>query len=305
MNSSDDYSNILGRVKNIVLPEVPGRGLMNNGEIFEFQTASICSQEYLIDYIKKFVAQQESYKYSKARAIPVLPEEVSSQLFLNSSYSLNNIPIGILKSNLEVRKFDFTAELSTFVTANELKYIKPVINELSKLIKAIPNTYSIMIDIDNIFETSKDLFAYYFNKKLDSVFDQLISIVEKISVNSKENFVCIFTGLNKLNTKVDSKKIEKFVSVAGKCEKFNFIIADEAREIKNLRMENWFRPLFNDYNGIWIGNGVMDQSTLKLTTLDREMRERIGNNYAWVLKNGDGKLIKIISDGSVGDDDES
>ena len=114
-------------------------------------------------------------------------------------------------------------------------------------------------------------------------------------------------GLDKFIAKInDNKKIEEFNKLLKKYEHISIIAVEDANKIKTYAYESWFKDFYNTNEGIWIGKGVSDQSTLRLTNLTREMTKEIKNNMGYHIVESTGTLIKLIDfiTKDVGDNNE-
>jgi len=49
-------------------------------------------------------------------------------------------------------------------------------------------------------------------------------------------------------------------------------------------------------NGIWIGSGVMEQPVIKLADMNKKYKEKITEEYAWIFKNSNATLVKLVND---------
>lgn len=86
----------------------------------------------------------------------------------------------------------------------------------------------------------------------------------------------------------------------------NFVLIDSIDKIKKIEYETWFKDGFNASDGIWIGDGINDQFTLKVSVRTDEVRESTEDEFCFVLKRGKPVLVKYISDftNKVDDEDE-
>ena len=66
--------------------------------------------------------------------------------------------------------------------------------------------------------------------------------------------------------------------------------------VKKFAYETWYSNSIVNVDGIWLGNGVFEQSIIKMNDFDNRYRTQISDDYAWVFKNGNSDLIKIIND---------
>ena len=74
------------------------------------------------------------------------------------------------------------------------------------------------------------------------------------------------------------------------------IIVDVVDNIKALNYEAWFKATAQLSEGIWIGNGITNQFTLKVTTNARLLRAEIDETMGYVIKKGKAVLVKLASD---------
>ena len=77
-------------------------------------------------------------------------------------------------------------------------------------------------------------------------------------------------------------------------ENANVIIIDSSYQIRKLTTELWYSSNIRSDQGIWIGSGITDQTAIRLNSGSRIYNEKINNNFAWVIKNGQGTLIKLM-----------
>ena len=74
------------------------------------------------------------------------------------------------------------------------------------------------------------------------------------------------------------------------------IVVDVIDAIKGLNYETWFKSNAQLSEGIWIGNGISNQFTLKVTTNARLLRAEIDETMGYVIKKGKAVLVKLASD---------
>ena len=48
--------------------------------------------------------------------------------------------------------------------------------------------------------------------------------------------------------------------------------------------------------GIWLGNGIGNQFTLKVTTNSRVLRQEVEPGFGYVIRKGKAELMKLMSD---------
>ena len=77
-------------------------------------------------------------------------------------------------------------------------------------------------------------------------------------------------------------------------EILKFIIVDSVDKIRKIEMEAWYRSNANGNFGIWIGNGINDQYSIKVAQKTPEMREDIPSNFCFVVKAGKPSYVKFV-----------
>ena len=66
--------------------------------------------------------------------------------------------------------------------------------------------------------------------------------------------------------------------------------------IKSFNFEPWYRGNVDLGEGIWIGNGIGNQFTLKIITSSRILRAEVEPGFGYIIKKGKALLMKFISD---------
>lgn len=74
----------------------------------------------------------------------------------------------------------------------------------------------------------------------------------------------------------------------------NFILVDSIDKIKKIEFESWYKNAINNTNGIWIGNGINEQFSLKTNAKIEEMKKGIPDNFCFVINRGIPKYVKFV-----------
>lgn len=309
-SSDDDYGTILGNVRKKYPSKVFGRGIIKKEDnIYEFQTAFVTEKETIPEVVKKTSISLKE-KYEKAKKIPVLPDIVSYEEIKESLGKTNDLIIGISKQNLEIVKYNTIKNYTTLILANDItstyNIIKPLINELlflnyskvtiintedltleegyNKYINIINNDYDKYIE--EITTYINDLNEKYISNKYNkAIFNNL----------NKNTIIILGTGelINKLNIET-KKKIGTMFEKAKDLGIINFIFIDSVDKIKKIEFETWYKSCVNNDNGIWIGQGINEQFSIKVSTRTPELKEQIKDDFCFVVKNGKPILVKYI-----------
>ena len=75
----------------------------------------------------------------------------------------------------------------------------------------------------------------------------------------------------------------------------SYIFIDSIDNIKRSELETWYKTLVKTNTGIWLGNGIMDQYSLKTNQKIEEMKRNISDDYCFVIKNGIPECVKFVS----------
>ena len=311
-NNEDDYISLLGNTNKIYPSRVFGRGIFKQGEVYEFQTALICQKEKIQDYIKEIsFAQSKTFK-DKAKQVPILPDIVSYKDIKTELGNDEEIIIGIAKSNLEIVKFNFRKDIISLIAGLDLspiyRFIKPLINQLlylnnSKIVfinaedYILEDVYSKYIDyIDNNFD---NYFEKIYNMVMDVYNKYVASGYDKTILDSIKHQSIIILGIDSFKSRLNidnSKKIATLFEKVKVLEIIDFIFIDSVDKIKKIELELWYKTCANTNEGIWIGEGINDQFSLKISQRTPELKQFIGDDFCFVIKRGKPILVKYVTD---------
>ena len=77
---------------------------------------------------------------------------------------------------------------------------------------------------------------------------------------------------------------------------FNFIVIDAVDNFKKVEYDTWFKQVTSLENAIWIGEGIANQFTIKLTrSTDRLLQTQISNDFGYSIINGRHNLMKVLT----------
>lgn len=116
-------------------------------------------------------------------------------------------------------------------------------------------------------------------------------------INSENNMnICVITGLGTILKKLSMVDKGKLTAMLGEAKNTKYIIIDTIDNIKTLSYEAWFKTNTSLSEGIWLGNGIANQFTLKVTTNSRILRAEIEPNFGYVIKKGKAILVKFVTE---------
>ncbi len=309
-NDRSDYSDIISKVGKKVPSKIYGRGLIEGEGVYEFQTAYPYYPEKLADYIKVISTRLRSICKSSATKIPVLPEAVTIDFVEEKIGKLNTIPVGIAKNDLDISTFDFKENSISVITANDYYGEKRFIKALIKLITKVPYQKVAVIDASKLF-TNQNIADSYINSNFDKICEVISKNNEKqkqiyeandyneTSLKDFEKTTYFIIGLSVFLTRISEENKKAFFNALTTSKEYNvdnFIIVETTDKLKTYAYEDWYKNSFDDSFGIWLGNGIADQYSFKLTSMPRTLREEIPEGFGYVIKNGKATLVKLVID---------
>lgn len=307
-NNNDDYTSILGNVNKTYPSKIFGRGIIKTDDVYEFQIALATEKDNIPKYIKDICEEYNSKYDVEAKKIPTLPKYVDYKTIEKEFKEQDELIIGIGKESLEVETYDFDKNYATMVTGLDLNCTESFLNPLINQIVAKDKSSLVVINTEEYH--IEDTKAYqYVNQQFNEIFTSLINFVTsqnelyvKNNYNreifeGKKPITCIIIGIESFKNRLSSENKLKFDSLftLGKdLGIINFILVDSIDKIKKVEFESWYKSSVNNTNGIWLGNGINDQFTLKLSSKLEEMKKDIPDNFCFVVNRGIPKFVKYV-----------
>ena len=296
LNNDDDYFNIFDNVGKKRPSHIFGRGLipLNNGEIYEFQTAKICEPQNWNTFIKKEIEELNKKCKNPTAPIPTIPRRVSLEDMKKHITDMSGLPIGIEKNNLEIYKYDFIRRKVTIISSKNIEDSLRFATNIIEEIKLIKDTELFVLDAENIFKTNKaDLEKEY------------TRLVIRLNQNNNKSVVCMILGLDKFINSLDGQDIEFLEMIQKSDSNPNacFIIVENVTKAKNHEYDNWYKEYITKEDGIWVGNGIDNQYLFDLIS-SRNIVNNCGQSYGYVIDGGQEKMVKLLGIKDKGDDDE-
>lgn len=292
-NDSSDYGSVLSGVRKKEPSKVYGRGLISLDGVYEFQTAYSYKEEKLTEYVKVVCEKLQTICEYKAKRVPILPETVTIELLKPTFTSLKAIPVGINKETLEISYIDILANGIYTITGEDISSSTNFIQTLVRMTQQLEGVKSLVID-GNSFLNDKELgAATYVNG------EKIKESLEAIYQDQSNLNVCLIMGLNVILNKVDvaeKSKITELLDRVKSSTNVRFIIVDTIDNIKALNYELWFKNNASLSEGIWLGNGLANQFTLKVTTSTRVLRAEVEAGFGYIIKKGKAELIKLVTE---------
>jgi len=313
-NDQDDYSMIIGNTKKLYPADIYGRGLVKLDNIYEFQTAHIFSDEEQSDELIKVINELNTKYQTRARRIPVVPEKVLINDLLSDLRGLTNVPIGINKDTIETETFNFKDNYITLVSSNEDS--NSMINftrSLTKMISNVANNNLVLIDVDGNIASNYNNVSYV-NSNYDEVISKICDSMEyqykvyvqnnynKEALKTTNNTTLIVNGFSKLLLRITDDVKKRFIECLKNVKdtgQFSHIIVDRVDNLKKLEYDEWYKRVVQNNYGIWVGNGIADQTLIKTNIGFKKINNEIPIGFGIVVKNTKTNLVKLITDDEI------
>ena len=75
-----------------------------------------------------------------------------------------------------------------------------------------------------------------------------------------------------------------------------YFFIDTVDVFKNIAFEPWYKNNADLSDAIWIGNGLGNQFTIKVTTSSRLLREELPPGFGYIIKKGKANVVKLIKE---------
>jgi S-DNA-T family DNA segregation ATPase FtsK/SpoIIIE len=296
LKEASDYIFLFNTRQKIVPREIVGRGVCSINGVHEFQTISL-SPDDENKFLLQFIQSVREVNNTKARGIPSLPTQITSDYVKNYISNLTYVPIGIEKNTLSISMFNFMSNPGTIISSNKLLNTYNFACSLLLELEQIENNNLYVFDVSKKIDAEGQNITSYVCDDFETKFNEITELLNTPNEDENKPSVCVFIyDLDKLINKVsDYSMILDDLSNAVKAYgKACVIVVDGAPKLKPYEYETWYSSLFGQFEGIWVGKGVSDQSTLRIGNVEKEMMGNYKNDMGFVITENVGVLIKLI-----------
>lgn len=309
MADPDDYKLYMN---NAPIPKKnAGRGIIEVDEgMYEFQVPMLFEESRYEKSLNYVLVQLASYLKKKARKVPVIPDEVTIDLFKNKIQTISSLPLGINIKTAQISAFNFDNILNIISASshNTAKKFFPRFIEILSYLKTVK-----VIVINSLKDISIEVPSNikYFDSSFKKVLEIIDSNVDKYIAEPKEDkFLIIFIGYASLqksllgqsededddeetvnNTPVDENliTIDSIIKKANSLNNFRFVLYDIERNISIIENTD-IDALFKRKDGIWLGKDFETQSLFELL---ESFPDATSPNTATLIDNKKSKNIRF------------
>ena len=294
-NDNSSYFDVFNMKVDIDPRDYFARGVCHNLDAcHEFQTASIVDETHSVNEHLNTVLESID-KSVKAPKIPTLPAVVTMEEVPMDNLALNAIPVGIGRNSLKPVLYDFTQYSSTTISGLRINNTYSFVDSLVTMFTKVKNLHIIFIDLNNQLPSVNRDGVHYMNDEFDNKLKAMLASQEEIVKRKDIKAIYILMEANRASKKIeDISLLNNLVKSIKESENTNMIFVDTSTMIKSIDFENWYSDIKNNSSGIWVGRGVYDQATFRINRVTKEMQADIGNNYGYIVSEGESELTKFI-----------
>jgi len=295
MNTKEAYMDIFGKIGNVYPADAPGRGLFKGELVYEFQTAKICDDDVIVEFIKEKAKELSQKNIVKAKCVPVLPDVLTFDMVSESLTSLKSVPIGMIKEDLKTYNYNFKTSKGNIISSNEIENCYNLIYNLLVSFRKLGNVVSVLIDFEKVFEKLRPYSNSYCDKDFEIFFDQILKYIDEKIINTDYQIMLFIIGVDKFKESLSSTKISEIKQRIKSLDNSGIIFVDSGFNLKKMSFESWYTELVVNTSGIWVGRGAGEQVAIKSSEFSKKYSEKISNDFAWCYKNGESTLVKLIN----------
>ncbi|MCM3585273.1 type VII secretion protein EssC [Mesobacillus maritimus] len=315
LNDQSEYSGVLGNVDGVYPSKFKGRGIFKTDDVYEFQIANISKQatdryRFITEYSR---TKRQDWNRGGAKRIPILPEQVDlNYLQEDAAFKTSiRVPMGVEKETLATHYHDFYDEFVHLVTATTAEDCAPFMQGLAEVLSAKANGEVIVLDAEENFVFDEQRGYHYvtganlLEAKVVELFNTLVyrNNTTKEAEEAGEKppefeqvtyLIPSFTALNSELSADGQDKVKVFLEHGDKLN-VTIVLADAVDKWNSFTFEPWFQKQASLSDAIWIGNGITDQYTLKITKITNDMYGELPDGFGYIIQKGKVKKVKLLT----------
>lgn len=285
LKDEKDYKKIYPKDKIINIKKNIGRGLFKlDNTLYEFQTLSIKDSE-----IKESIKTINNSKNNRARKIPIFPRYLDYDYIRFEIEDLSNVPVGILKNELEIVKYDYSRDRFNIVTSKKMDNTKYFTNSLIDIFHKIKNSKVFIIDPLNTL--NKKGITNYYSDNFEPLINRLDKYFNRIKSDTKGTPILIINSLKELLKSIDEEKLDNLFKTIKKVSHGVVIVIEEEKNIKELEKLSLYKKNYTHNRGIWIGKEINNQKVFTVSDTTLEKYSDIG----YIISNNKAIPCKLIN----------
>lgn len=314
MNDKSDYVAILGNAGGVYPSAMLGRGIYRDKEVFEFQTACVTEiSEKTAEAVREFCDKLGSQGRKKAKPIPVVPKALYRSRLSDTEISFENVPIGLNTVTAEPMCINFRKGSVEQVLAMDRQDVAPFAEGMADMLCQCPECELYVVDPGKaVLAEDLDGEHHITDNFEESVIKFFELTRDRHNAHKKNNgivsesvdmhpVVIMFVGLGLIRQQlsVDGRDKLKVLleNTSGKYGLYYWAF-DDYRSSRDYSSEKWCCG-----DGIWIGNGITEQSQLKYSRKSAAMGQFVDFTGGFIVRKAKTQFVKLLISERFGKED--
>ena len=308
LNDITDYPVVIGRTDGILPSKYKGRGLINLGRVYELQIAYCKDVVDRLAFLRDFVRTLKIEGKEKATPIPTLPQKVYMEHVEQKISTLKALPVGIATESLDVVCINLESRVLFQVTAQDPEGIKQFARAISQVLIRLSDIT--IVDAEQTIFAGEKLgtmvISHDFEVFVQSLFADMVERnntykdagMKPASLQSYPERTYVIVGIRKLFeylTEDGKDKLKVLLEKAEAVYKLHFVLLDSLGQYRMLESETWYRKHLSGMDGLWIGNGIAEQSLIRLNKISNELYEEIEEMDGYLISHGKAEKLRVLS----------
>ncbi len=310
-NDPADYISAIGNTEGVRPSKLMGRGIVKLERVYEYQVAHFMEgDEEIHAAVKKIIVQSGELRIGGvAKPIPVMPKYLSSETFKEMDYMLDRVPVGIDKISLESGCYNFIDSYLSLILSRD-DDVSGILQGITQMVAQRGLAQVKVFDTKNGYTADEKCGYEIISEQFEEQLIEMFYLIADRNNSYKDNngkflsgqepskMLYIINSLPDLITKLSDDGKEKLQLLLEKGEAIynvNIIIACSSIELSKMMNTAWYQKHCINGNGIWVGNGIMDRTVIRLNRVANELYQEIPDGFGYIIQKGKYRLVKLVT----------
>ncbi len=287
------------------------RGIMDiDGTIYEFQGAVPVIEDQINETVKNLnKVLFDAYKL-RVPSVPYIPQFVTFEQMKPVLTNMEKFPLGMRTLTIKNEFVNFKREICFNYLSKNSDMLEDTTRNICRMLNSLTSDEMIyFFDPDSVYD------EYFTNESIAYIAEDIPTVIQNLYVYTedemkkfnpkddpyqKDHVYIFIRKLTKFVEAMDSKTSDLFyqaVMNSIQLKTITFVLIDTFNNLREIGGEMWLNPLKQNMNGLWIGNGLNEQSILDVIKTDiRVPNQGVPDDIGYVVTAGIGKQVKVIED---------
>lgn len=305
LNDDSDYIGLFGGTGGIYPSKIKGRGLFKTDRVYEFQTAHFAperSQNALRELVDRLPREG-----GRARPVPTLPECVVPSFF-SADYAPQAVPVGVEKASLRTAVWDFSRFVISPVVSQNMEELGATAQGIAEQLSRLDGAVTVLDGAELLDRSCPMDYKFLhsgFSGCVGALFREMVrrnntykkaaAAGHPTEAYAAEYFV--ITGLQTILAGLSDAERDQFNTLLEKAElpyNIRFILCSDVKSFAGFSGTMWYSRHISGSDGIWVGDGIADQYSLKVGRLTNSLYSELPPHFGYLVRRGKPTLAKLI-----------